>query len=319
MNTLIDKYFRVLGVSTHATHEEVKQAHRDLAKVWHPDRFPGDPRIQKKATENLAEINIAYEELIKYFQRDVRSHDSPDCPREDLPKEPPPAESYSEVESPASADKKDAASKKYIFATGMLIVCGLIILAGAIMIHMDFKKKKADLNNATPVLTPGPVLPAELVDKGLLLKKPSAPIKPSEKQGDASPATHLPPKKEFFNFGSSKDDVLASQGTPTQISGNRWNYGFSYIDFEKGKVVKWYSSTLDPLRVRMMPSRGHEGGKEFFTIGSSKDDVLASQGTPTQISGNRWNYGFSYIDFEKGRVVKWYSSDENPLQAEGEP
>jgi curved DNA-binding protein CbpA len=32
-----------------------------LANVWHPDRFVGNPRLQKKAEEKLKEINAAYE------------------------------------------------------------------------------------------------------------------------------------------------------------------------------------------------------------------------------------------------------------------
>jgi hypothetical protein len=43
---------------------ELKAAHRDLAKVWHPDRFVHDPRLQEKAQEKLKEINEAYELLL---------------------------------------------------------------------------------------------------------------------------------------------------------------------------------------------------------------------------------------------------------------
>lgn len=42
---------------------ELKAAHRDLAKVWHPDRFQHDPRLQEKAQEKLKEINEAYDLL----------------------------------------------------------------------------------------------------------------------------------------------------------------------------------------------------------------------------------------------------------------
>ncbi|MCX5811996.1 MAG: hypothetical protein NT178_05550, partial [Proteobacteria bacterium] len=98
-----------------------------------------------------------------------------------------------------------------------------------------------------------------------------------------------------------------------QISGNRWSYGFSYIDFEDGRVVRWYNSKLEPLHVRMVPVKTPEEQKEYFTLGSTTDDVLVIQGTPTQISGNRWSYGFSYIDFEDGRVVRWYNSKLEPL------
>lgn len=58
-----DRYYEILGLEPGASPEEVKQAYRDLAKVWHPDRFPNDPRLQQKAQEKLKEINEAYERL----------------------------------------------------------------------------------------------------------------------------------------------------------------------------------------------------------------------------------------------------------------
>jgi len=40
-----------------------KTAYRDLAKVWHPDRFTADPRLQERASEMMKRINWAYETL----------------------------------------------------------------------------------------------------------------------------------------------------------------------------------------------------------------------------------------------------------------
>lgn len=59
-----DKAYHVLGVKPGVSNRELKAAHRDLAKVWHPDRFLHDPRLQEKAQEKLKEINEAYELLI---------------------------------------------------------------------------------------------------------------------------------------------------------------------------------------------------------------------------------------------------------------
>lgn len=55
--------YRILELEPGATPAEVKQAYRDLAKIWHPDRFPNEPRVQEKAQEKLKEINRAYEQL----------------------------------------------------------------------------------------------------------------------------------------------------------------------------------------------------------------------------------------------------------------
>ncbi len=52
----------ILGIKAGAGPDEIKQAYRDLVQVWHPDRFAGNPRLQKKAEETLKRINIAYAE-----------------------------------------------------------------------------------------------------------------------------------------------------------------------------------------------------------------------------------------------------------------
>ena len=64
MITDLSKAYELLGVKPGVSSGELKAAHRDLAKVWHPDRFVHDPRLQEKAQEKLKEINEAYELLL---------------------------------------------------------------------------------------------------------------------------------------------------------------------------------------------------------------------------------------------------------------
>jgi hypothetical protein len=59
----LGRCYNLLGVSPGASSQELKTAHRDMAKVWHPDRFAHDPRLQQKAQEKLKEINEAYDRL----------------------------------------------------------------------------------------------------------------------------------------------------------------------------------------------------------------------------------------------------------------
>lgn len=63
MNDELDRCYKLLGVAPGASGQELKEAYRDLAKVWHPDRFSHDPRLQQKAQEKLKEINEAYARL----------------------------------------------------------------------------------------------------------------------------------------------------------------------------------------------------------------------------------------------------------------
>jgi len=58
-----EDYCSVLGVDVNVTREQLKKAYRDLVRIWHPDRFANDPRLQEKADAKLKEINDAYKQL----------------------------------------------------------------------------------------------------------------------------------------------------------------------------------------------------------------------------------------------------------------
>lgn len=52
-------YYKILGVDKNATEKEIKNAYRKLAKKYHPDLNPNNPKAQEK----LKDINEAYEVL----------------------------------------------------------------------------------------------------------------------------------------------------------------------------------------------------------------------------------------------------------------
>ncbi len=52
--------YRILGIPPGSPKDTVKQAYRDLAQVWHPDRFQHSDRLHEKAQKNLARINEAF-------------------------------------------------------------------------------------------------------------------------------------------------------------------------------------------------------------------------------------------------------------------
>ena len=63
----INRCIEILGLKPGAPQEEVNEAYRDLVNVWHPDRFEGNPRLQKKAEEKLKEINAAYKYIKSFY------------------------------------------------------------------------------------------------------------------------------------------------------------------------------------------------------------------------------------------------------------
>jgi hypothetical protein len=106
-----------------------------------------------------------------------------------------------------------------------------------------------------------------------------------------------------FSLGASQDEVLQVQGTPTRVDGTKWYYGFSEVNFKERRVVG-FNNFFNNLMISMDPTKGTAGAtaKGFFTIGSSQDEVLAIQGTPTGIRANIWSYQLSDVWFQDGKV-----------------
>ena len=129
--------------------------------------------------------------------------------------------------------------------------------------------------------------------------------------------TPVPAAMSYFTRGSSQDEVLVVQGTPTKINvweildEEVWYYGSSRVTFSLpgGKVTEW--SNTGNLKVRMVPAEFYQ--IDFFTRGSSQDEVLVVQGTPTKINvweildEEVWYYGSSRVTFSLpgGKVTEW--------------
>ena len=57
----------------------------------------------------------------------------------------------------------------------------------------------------------------------------------------------------FFTLGSTKDEVLAIQGTPDSIIGTSFSYGYSEVNFQGDKVSSW-SNIGKNLKVQLAPA-----------------------------------------------------------------
>jgi curved DNA-binding protein CbpA len=63
----LDHSYEILGLRPGAKLAKVKQDYRDLVRVWHPDRFSHDLRLQNKAQAKLQEINEAYTRVCDFY------------------------------------------------------------------------------------------------------------------------------------------------------------------------------------------------------------------------------------------------------------
>jgi len=131
------------------------------------------------------------------------------------------------------------------------------------------------------------------------------------------PSTPVSSTQGYFTLGSTKDEVLVVQGTPTAVGEYQWSYGLSTVEFDRsGRVTSWTIRYGNPLRAKMLPSTAVSNSPGYFTVGSTKDEVLVVQGTPTEVGEYRWEYGASTVDFDRnGRVISWTTRFGNPLKA----
>ena len=51
----------------------------------------------------------------------------------------------------------------------------------------------------------------------------------------------------WLELGMDPTSVIAIQGRPMRIEGDRWEYGPSWLRFDEEGLVDWYSSPLHPL------------------------------------------------------------------------
>lgn len=128
MITDLSKAYELLGVKPGVSSGELKAAHRDLAKVWHPDRFVHDPRLQEKAQEKLKEINEAYELLI-----------SGKTPR---PAPPPPRASETVYTTPVvSVERRSAPRGGSSYKSALVVLLFLAVFAVTTKVLLDRRSR----------------------------------------------------------------------------------------------------------------------------------------------------------------------------------
>jgi hypothetical protein len=128
-------------------------------------------------------------------------------------------------------------------------------------------------------------------------------VRPAERAN----GVRIPPTPGFFTIGSSKNDVLGVQGSPDSFNEQIFRYGSSTVQFRDGKVISWNNS-YPALKAKLLPSTYSHLSRNFFTAGSSKDEVLAIQGSPDSFNNQIFRYGSSTVQFRDGKVISWNNS-----------
>jgi tetratricopeptide (TPR) repeat protein len=69
----ISQWYGILGVGLNASPKAIKIAYRELAQLWHPDRYVDDPELKARAESEIKEINQAYSEIKAYLAANINS------------------------------------------------------------------------------------------------------------------------------------------------------------------------------------------------------------------------------------------------------
>jgi hypothetical protein len=97
------------------------------------------------------------------------------------------------------------------------------------------------------------ILIATLILAGVVLAWFLLPDEQAADPGQSSHESSVPHDRadadgQFLIVGMDEGGVRRIQGEPAFLSTDRWEYGPSYVRFERHKVVGWYSSPLYPLK-----------------------------------------------------------------------
>ncbi|UPG92088.1 J domain-containing protein [Luteibacter aegosomaticola] len=204
---------------------DFKQAYRRHVSQWHPDRRSRGERADALAARRLQRLMAQYSAAMDFHRRHGRlpgaapATTTPPC-RSALARDPDTVRDSAAVNDPAPAAVPDdiAAPIARKRAPTRFAWVGVLVVAGVLV--WDFVP---DPDRVDPVAEGVPAVTAE-----------AAPV--------VSTAS--------LTIGMKDDEVTALEGEPTLRSADRWEYGPSWVRFEGGSVVDWYSSPLRTLHVR---------------------------------------------------------------------
>ncbi|MCF7823900.1 MAG: DnaJ domain-containing protein [Candidatus Marinimicrobia bacterium] len=288
----IAEALQVLGVNKESTEQEVKQAYKDLARIWHPDRFQGDERLGAKTEAQIKLINEAKTVALDYLKkhghfRFVRGDAGSGSGTGTTPNYDQPPKPWGEYEVKDTPPREDPRARPR-------------------------PKAKPE---------PEPAPEPEPEPEPRHQPEPESIFDDDAYDYGNPHDTFLPDSSVLiaailvivligfiFIMASSMSDSPKDKVEAYLKKRNLQNPSGIEKQVEKLKIVIEEDS-LEANEAEPEPAFADS----FFTLGSDKLWVSMVQGPPYQIKGTTWRYGFSSIVFEGDSVIGWTSSELNPL------
>lgn len=309
---------QTLGLMPGATPHEIEKTYRLLVKVWHPDRFQSDPGLKLAAEEKLKAINTAHTYLAS----------SPRQTRTRRPKAPRASQSPTVVMPRRSTTRRMLFDPRVAATLAMrllLLACALavpiVLLLGADSFlssnaaaaglygtlraqwlrtfHLSVTRTQQNLEQTLP----------HAGQNASAASNPASPEAESTAKIDQPPTPSIQRPNipmPYVTVGLTRDEVIGVMGAPASATPDALTYPNAAFYFHNGEVTGWrVDPALIPLRVDLSPQAHVDPSITTFTTGSTRDVVVAVQGTPTLLSPNKLGYGASEVFLENNRVTGW--------------
>ncbi|NET32154.1 MAG: hypothetical protein F6K19_09140 [Cyanothece sp. SIO1E1] len=130
--------------------------------------------------------------------------------------------------------------------------------------------------------------------------------------------------KRAWNLGATLEQVFEIQGIPTRVNHSEFSgqktlyYGDSSVEVRDDVVIGYDNAGQNlKVRLRLPPAPDPQLTEAFWNLGSKREDVLKSQGTPTQISQQNsmckeiLHYDSSTVELRNGVVVGYDNFGKN--------
>jgi hypothetical protein len=329
---------QVLGLDGAPSDDEIRSTYRLLAQVWHPDRFQTKQKLRQAAEEKLKEINRAYQFLTSVAGRSARCNGRrpENAPRQAghaswVPSSDTEAREPERRSEPVIPPR--ARSRLTVHSGLLLRYCVILVgvaVAGVLVLqwldsYLSSNPDTAKFYGEAKARVSADVA-ATLGESWNRVRQkyrqiPSGPApstansfeKRSEAETAPGGARHgvrptqpaVVKIRPYITADLTQQEVEEIQGQPTQATANKLVYQKSEIYFRANHLSGWKIDPSTPLRVKLWPDSAVDPDLRTFTVGSSKNEVLVVQGTPTVFSDDKFGYGHSEVYFDKNRVVGW--------------
>ena len=298
---------------------KVKRAYRELVKVWHPDRFAPGSHSQGIAQEKLKEINEAYEQLCKkrvpemasglgggggkaaetaeskrpHWQEDFEAAGADE---EDLPETGADAPRVGEEQAAMAGEGSLSPWRFWGFVA--LLCVGFF----ALWFLSPSASKSPSAGRDGPAILRGPL--AQFVPRFLGGGAPAAAPGAAGDGFVAANGDRLGPALGRIGVSplQGADGPVRSPDNPARDTVGR----------AAPEVARDQGTADEPSAgPNQAASLGETAGKGvYFTIGSTRDEVVAVQGRPDAFTAGALQYGSSIVVFKDDRVASWL--DGNP-------